>query len=72
MMEAVSTSEMSVSFYQAAWCNIPEDSHVPFLLFEKLHHCRKTSKLANLWGPCSENNVHLENIIDAILLFWIF
>jgi hypothetical protein len=28
MMEAVSTSEMSVSFYQTAWCSIPEDSHL--------------------------------------------
>jgi hypothetical protein len=26
MMEAVSTSETSVNFYQAIWCNIPEDS----------------------------------------------
>jgi hypothetical protein len=28
MMEAVSTSEMSVSFYQTTRRNIPEDSHV--------------------------------------------
>jgi hypothetical protein len=28
MMEAVSTSEMVVSFYQTIWCNIPEDSHL--------------------------------------------
>jgi hypothetical protein len=27
MMEAVSTSEMSVSLYQTTRCNIPEDSH---------------------------------------------
>jgi hypothetical protein len=26
-MEAVSTSEMSVNFYQTIWCNIPEHSH---------------------------------------------
>jgi hypothetical protein len=25
MMEAVSTSEMSVNFYQTSWHNIPED-----------------------------------------------
>jgi hypothetical protein len=24
MIEAVSTSEMSVNFYQTSWCNIPE------------------------------------------------
>jgi hypothetical protein len=28
MMEAVSTSEASVSFYQTIWCNIPENSHI--------------------------------------------
>jgi hypothetical protein len=26
MMEAASTFETSVNFYQATWCNIPEDS----------------------------------------------
>jgi hypothetical protein len=34
MMEAVSTSETSsINFYQATWCNNPEDSH--------LHHNKK-------------------------------
>jgi hypothetical protein len=28
MMEAASTSETSVNFYQATWCNNPEDSHL--------------------------------------------
>jgi hypothetical protein len=28
MMEAVSTPETSVNFYQATWRNIPEDSHL--------------------------------------------
>jgi hypothetical protein len=28
MMEAVSTSETSVSFYKTAWCYIPGDSHL--------------------------------------------
>jgi hypothetical protein len=27
MTEAVSTSEMSVNFYETTWCNIPEDSN---------------------------------------------
>jgi hypothetical protein len=33
MMEAVSTSETSVNFYQTTRCTIPEDSHLQFLLF---------------------------------------
>jgi hypothetical protein len=28
MMEAASTSEMSVNIYQTTWCNMPEDSHL--------------------------------------------
>jgi hypothetical protein len=28
MMEAVSSSEMSVIIFQTTWCNIPEDSHL--------------------------------------------
>jgi hypothetical protein len=28
MMEAASTSEVSVNFYQTTRCNIPEDSHL--------------------------------------------
>jgi hypothetical protein len=28
MMEAASTSETSVKFYQTARCNIPKDSHL--------------------------------------------
>jgi hypothetical protein len=28
MMEAASTSETLVNFYQTTWCNIPEDSHL--------------------------------------------
>jgi hypothetical protein len=29
MMEAASTSEISVNFYQTTWYNNPEDSHLP-------------------------------------------
>jgi uncharacterized integral membrane protein len=32
MMEAVNTSETSVSFYQTTQCNIPEDSHLQILI----------------------------------------
>jgi hypothetical protein len=32
LMEAVHTSEMSVYFYETAWCHIPEGSHFPFYL----------------------------------------
>jgi hypothetical protein len=28
MMEAESTSELLVNFYQDTWCNNPEDSHL--------------------------------------------
>jgi hypothetical protein len=28
MMEAASTSETSVNFYQTTWCNNPEDNHL--------------------------------------------
>jgi hypothetical protein len=28
MMEAASTFETSVNFYQTTWLNIPEDSHL--------------------------------------------
>jgi hypothetical protein len=39
MTEAVSTSTMSVSFYQTAWHNIPEDSYFNVCMFhlQKLH-----------------------------------
>jgi hypothetical protein len=33
MMEAVSTSDTSVNFYQTAQCNNPEDSHL------RIHTC---------------------------------
>jgi hypothetical protein len=33
MMEAASTSETSVNFYQTTWCYNPEDSHL------HTHHC---------------------------------
>jgi hypothetical protein len=32
MMEAASTSETSVNFYQTTWCNNPEDSHLLIFL----------------------------------------
>jgi hypothetical protein len=33
LMEAASTSEMSINFYQISWYYDPEDSHV------YIHHC---------------------------------
>jgi hypothetical protein len=33
MMDAVSTSETSVNFYQSTRCNNPEDSHLHVLNF---------------------------------------
>jgi hypothetical protein len=32
MMEAASTTETSVNFFQTTWCNNPEDSHLHVLL----------------------------------------
>jgi hypothetical protein len=42
MMEAASSSEMSVSFYQTTWHNISEDSHL------HAHHC----EILNLIFSC--------------------
>jgi hypothetical protein len=36
LMEAVSSSETSVSIYQTTWRNIPEDSHLDTRCFENL------------------------------------
>jgi hypothetical protein len=36
MIEAVSTSETSVSFYQTTWRNIPEESHLPVRIRENV------------------------------------
>jgi hypothetical protein len=48
MMEAVSTSETPVNFYQTTLCNIPENSHLQILtvleetvLMILLHCCHK-------------------------------
>jgi hypothetical protein len=35
-MEAISTSETLANFYQTAWLNIPEDSHLQFCLSEMI------------------------------------
>jgi hypothetical protein len=42
MMEAVSTSEMSVTFYQITW-HIQEDSHLDTCCHENLKFHRKTT-----------------------------
>jgi hypothetical protein len=43
MMEAASTSETSVNFYQTTWCNIRKDSHLHTRRSENLksHQVRK-------------------------------
>jgi hypothetical protein len=52
MMDAASTSEMLVNFYQTTWCNIPEDS--------LLHTCHsenlKSHKIYEL--VCLQFKVH--------------
>jgi hypothetical protein len=45
MMEAVSTSEMSVNFYQTTRRNIPEDSHLHNRRLENLKTYLKTLSL---------------------------
>jgi hypothetical protein len=44
MMEAAGTSEMSVNFYHAAWCNNPEDSH--------LHACHPENFKSHIIAVC--------------------
>jgi hypothetical protein len=39
MMEAASTSETSVNFYQTAWCYNPEDNHLYIRCHENLKSC---------------------------------
>jgi hypothetical protein len=46
MPEAASTSEMSINFYQTAWCNIPEDSH----LHTRHHESLKSHILDSLYS----------------------
>jgi hypothetical protein len=36
IMEAVSVSETSISFYETAWRNIPEESHLHTRRYENL------------------------------------
>jgi hypothetical protein len=63
MVAAVSTSDMSVNFYQTTWHNIPEDSHlhskeVGFFKTEP----KKTYKIL-LW-----NNISVNKILICVLL----
>jgi hypothetical protein len=64
MMEAVSTSETLVNFYQTTWRNIPEDSHLVLefnfgsfqlipcsgALHDKLIICQLVSKFPTFYG----------------------
>jgi hypothetical protein len=56
MMEALSTSEMSVNFYQTKWCNIPEDSH------HHSRHCENLkSQLYKLHPDTAKECLHFKN-----------
>jgi hypothetical protein len=48
MMEATSTSETSVSFYQTAWHNIPKDSHLHYYSNIHMGSPRKTTE-TSVW-----------------------
>jgi hypothetical protein len=54
MMEAVSTSEMSVNFYDIARGNMPEDSHLHTRHLENLKFC-----LVNTHRPDDGGSKHL-------------
>jgi hypothetical protein len=45
MMEAASTSETSVNFYQTTWRNNPEDSHLLILIWNILRCGEYLTKL---------------------------
>jgi hypothetical protein len=52
-MEAASTSETSVNFYQTTWCNNPEDSHLRFNPVQNFTHLLITSSHLRLGLPNS-------------------
>jgi hypothetical protein len=47
MMEAVSTSETSVSFYETTRHNIPEDSHLLVMLIVQSAQCKPEFSFVN-------------------------
>jgi hypothetical protein len=49
MMEAVSTSEISVSFCQATWCNIPDDSNLHILTYSRLTKVSRQTRTRKWW-----------------------
>jgi hypothetical protein len=58
-MEAVNTSETSVSFYETTWRNSPEDSHLHTRHPENLKSHKMIPNAANkYWRSC---NAHLQN-----------
>jgi hypothetical protein len=62
MMEAVSTSEMSVSMYQTTRRNVPEDSHLHTLRRENLKFYQELGRMSEehpanfVKGPKNRNN----------------
>jgi hypothetical protein len=67
MMEAASTSEMSVNFYQTTWHNISEDSHLHLIIYVLClgHQLVETNLFVRchfslwlmFWKMCGVNNV---------------
>jgi hypothetical protein len=50
MMEAASISETLVNFYQTTWCSNSEDSHLRYILVDKLQRNRPIRRHARMDG----------------------
>jgi hypothetical protein len=50
-MEAASTSEMSVNFYQTTWRTISEDSHLHVIIYNILNIAAKWYNTSTTWRP---------------------
>jgi hypothetical protein len=58
MMEAASTSETMVNFYQTTWCNNPEDNHL---------HVQHSLTSLRTWSPTSSQQtpIVLNLVVDS-------
>jgi hypothetical protein len=62
MMEAASTSETSVNFYQTPQCYNPEDSH--------LHTCRLENLKSSLSNISSTGDYHGYQLETNFIVYW--
>jgi hypothetical protein len=61
MMEAESTSEMSVNFYRTTWRNIPEDSHL------RIHRRENLKSRVPLFFCCEIKNPHIFYVLYSYI-----